>query len=292
MYFLLGTLMLVASTKSTPRVMAWLANREMAPFYCPECKKEVVLHKGQLRDHHFKHKPPVTCSYGSGETSEHFLAKRSLYEELLADKRLKNVDIELIIQFSRPDVYFEIGSTRVAIELQKSSQSIDDIRFRTLKLNQFGIYVVWIIPSHEPHWAKGEPKVCTVQSWHEYLHMMYFGRVYFWQYGKTIRAAHLSKFYRDIPEGNWVEDYEDNIGEDLSGTNWYQENIDSANYGGGRQYVKSFKNVIWSPQCIDLIADFQYTTRNPFITQRFDVPKCNLWIDKFKAWWPKDDYRA
>lgn len=279
--------MLIASTKSSPRIIAWVANREMAPFYCPECDKEVILHKGQIRVPHFKHKPPITCPYGSGESEEHYLAKRSIYNALLLDRRTKNVDIEPRLNGARPDVYFELNSIRIAVELQKSSQSTDDIHHRTLKLNKLGIYVAWVIPSHGPRLVQGENLVCKVQSWHEYLQLMYFGRLYFWQEGKTIRAAHLGKYYRDVSRGNWVEDYEELVGDDLSGTDWYQENYDYAEYGGYPRYYKSMKTILWYPQELDIVDSFKYTLRQRFTTKRFDVPRCTLWMDRFNPWWPK-----
>ena len=286
--------MLVALSNNKVSLPAWVAEREMSPFTCPECEKEVVLHKGQVRVHHFKHKPPITCPYGSGETDEHYIAKKELYDALSGHENILKFGIEYRgLDGARPDVYFETKTPfcRVAIELQKSSQTVEDIARRTLAYTKLGVNVIWIFPFNEPSWVEGESGVCKIQSWHEYFHLMFFGRVYFWQRGRTVRAAHFGKFFRNNPEGNWVEDYEEKVVDDLSETDWYQENHDEAYYGGGRRLVKSYKTVTWAAQSLDLLQDFRPTIRKKFPTKRYTVPDCRLWIDSLRSWWPKEEYR-
>ena len=60
--------MLVASNDGSELINAWDAEKDEAPFFCPECKAEVVLKKGQIRQHHFAHTPPFNCMYGEGES--------------------------------------------------------------------------------------------------------------------------------------------------------------------------------------------------------------------------------
>ena len=286
--------MLVAFTNNKSSVPAWKAEREMLPFSCPECGKEVVLHKGQIRAHHFKHKPPITCTYGTGETDEHYIAKRGLYESLSVQANVSKCEIEYRgLNGPRPDVYFETKtpSARVAVELQKSSQTVEEVARRTTTYAQLGVSVIWVFPYSQPNWVEGETNVCKVQSWHEYFHLMYFGRVYFWQIGRIVRAAHFAKFYRDTPQGNWVEDFEEEVGEDLSGTHFYQDKHDEAYYGGGQRFVKSFKTVLWANEPLDLLQDFRSTTRLHFQTKRFTVPNCRIWIDRLNSWWPKEEFK-
>lgn len=287
--------MLVALANSKSSIPAWKAERDMSPFSCPECGEEVVLHKGQVRVHHYKHKPPITCPYGSGESDEHYTAKKELYESLSGHPNIAKFEIEYRgLAGTRPDVYFETKTPayRVAIELQKSSQKVDDVERRTVTYNRLGVHVIWIFPQKEPSWVNGETSVCKVQSWHEYFHLMFFGRVYFWQSGRTVRAAHLGKFFRDIPSGNWVEDYENKIGEDLSGTHWYDDTHGDAYYGGGRRLVKSFKEVRWAERSLDLLEDFRASTRDKeFRTKRYVVPVCRIWMDRLRSWWPKEEFR-
>ena len=274
--------MLVASSATRLNVPAWIAERGMSPFSCPECRREVVLHKGLVRAHHFKHKPPINCPYGLGESDQHYKAKKGLYDALSGLPNLSKFEIEYRLDGARPDVYFElkIPACRVAIELQKSSQTLEEVARRTSTYAKLGVSVIWIFPFNEPHWVEGEPGVCKAQSWERYFHSMFYGRVYFWQAGRMVRAAHFAKVFRDVPQGNWVEDIEEKIGDDLSGTRWYQEHHDDADYGGGTRFVKSHKTVLWAPQPLDLSQDFDSTARQQFR----DVPACRIWLDRLRSW--------
>ena len=75
--------MLVASSKTQEKSLAWLTEKSQAPFSCPECNSEVILKKGKVRAHHFAHKPPVDCIYGVGESQKHLTIKRQVYEALV-----------------------------------------------------------------------------------------------------------------------------------------------------------------------------------------------------------------
>lgn len=73
-------------------VLAELASKEMAPFRCPECSKEVCLKKGEILRPHFAHLPPASSAASSSsssaanaslcvwspETVEHRLAKHHM----------------------------------------------------------------------------------------------------------------------------------------------------------------------------------------------------------------------
>lgn len=61
--------------------MACRAEKSQAPFYCIECKEEVILRKGKVRMPHYAHKPDreTECAggnEGSAETWQHALAKQ------------------------------------------------------------------------------------------------------------------------------------------------------------------------------------------------------------------------
>jgi len=263
----------------------------MAPFTCPECAKEVILHKGLIRVHHFQHKPPVNCVYGIGETDVHYAAKLAIYDSIRAKGTASRVELEYrLIPGVRPDVYFEIRGNKVAVEIQKTAQTIEEMQRRTVAYDILNVHVAWVLPAGAPTWINADDAVCRVQIWHEFLHASYFGRVYYWQHDRFVRAAHFGKCYREIPEGNWVEDYEEEIGEDLSGTYWYQEEHDGADYGGGRRPLKSQKTVTWYATELDLLSDFRPAKRTEFDCKRYIVPACRLWIDTRKHWWVKDEF--
>ena len=97
--------MLTALCKSST-VIAWEITKELAPFYCPACRQEVLIKKGSVNIHHFAHCRDALCEYGAGETEEHRKIKKNFYEKLL-EKGFSNVAMEKNLCHSRPDVYFE-----------------------------------------------------------------------------------------------------------------------------------------------------------------------------------------
>lgn len=72
-------------------VYAHAAHKSLEPFWCFECKKELVLHKGKKRTH-FQHKadPHSSCSGGGPETEEHQKAKQLLADHLDRWRFIKN----------------------------------------------------------------------------------------------------------------------------------------------------------------------------------------------------------
>jgi len=268
------------------------AQKEMAPFSCPDCSKEVILHKGLIKVHHFQHKPPVTCVYGLGETDVHYTTKLAIYDSIRARGTATCVEVEYqLLPGVRPDVYFEFRNTKVAVEIQKTAQTVEEMQKRTKAYDALKVHVVWIIPDSAPNWIDADRQICRVQMWHEFLHATYFGRVYYWRHDRFVRAAHFGKCHRYIPEGNWVEDWEEEIGDDLSGTYWYDEHHDDAYYGGGSRLLKSQKTVAWYPTELDLLDDFRPTNRKEFDCKRYIVPPCRLWMDKRTPWWAKNKFQ-
>ena len=263
---------------------AWIAERGMSPFSCPECRREVVLHKGLVRAHHFRTQSRRSTALTAwAKADQHYKAKKGLYDALSGLPNLSKFEIEYRLDGARPDVYFElkIPACRVAIELQKSSQTLEEVARRTSTYAKLGVSVIWIFPFNEPHWVEGAAWGLqgSVMGTGIFIRMFY-GRVYFWQAGRMVRAAHFAKVFRDVPQGNWVEDIEEKIGDDLSGTRWYQEHHDDADYGGGTRFVKSHKTVLWAPQPLDLSQDFDSTARQQFR----DVPACRIWLDRLRSW--------
>ena len=115
-----GEMMLTAKRNLSLRVvLARDSERVEAPFTCPGCEKEVVLHKGQIVVHHFKHKPPVTWSRGQGESLDHMRAKLAIYDALLTEANVDEVELEKDFGISVADVYANISGVAVAIEIQR-----------------------------------------------------------------------------------------------------------------------------------------------------------------------------
>ena len=87
--------MLTALRKSDrAKVNALLSERTEAPFVCPKCQCELILHKGRIKIHHFSHKPHSDCTRGEGETLEHLAAKQSIFDALKDQPCVKDLEIE------------------------------------------------------------------------------------------------------------------------------------------------------------------------------------------------------
>ncbi|NUQ67664.1 MAG: hypothetical protein HUU18_05235 [Phycisphaerales bacterium] len=175
------------------------------PFHCPECHKELVLRKGAVVVHHFAHKPPVNCAYGSGETIEHMRAKLAIYEYLSSSPRVLKLDVEKPIERSgikvRPDVRCLVDEKHyLGIEFQKTSLDPREIERRTSAYRTLSVYVLWIVPwpAKLVHGERYQPRETE-----RYLHSLYFGRVFFWKPSVGIVPVHFDDHLIDVPYNEW-----------------------------------------------------------------------------------------
>lgn len=129
------------------RVEAWLAEKGPA-YVCPNCRVPVILRKGQLVAHNFAHKPPVTCSWATGETQAHLRAKRALRDGFAA--RGLRVEVEAPVLSADGDrradvlVHHPTARRRFAIEVQHQALDFDAIDRRTRAYMAAGVAVVWV----------------------------------------------------------------------------------------------------------------------------------------------------
>ena len=86
--------MLIAEQGGTRKIATYSHKGE--PYFCPECKEEVVLRKGKILTHHFAHKSTSNCSRSKGESKEHLRAKILIYEWALAKKM--NCELEMPLE--------------------------------------------------------------------------------------------------------------------------------------------------------------------------------------------------
>ena len=129
---------------SNIKVTARDVTKPEGPFVCPKCSRELNLRKGQIKAHHFAHKPPVTCSYGRGESEAHRKAKWAIYDCL--KKRADVTECELEKSWGEvvSDVYVVIRGAPIALEVQISSLTIDEIMYRTKMYYEKDIAVLWL----------------------------------------------------------------------------------------------------------------------------------------------------
>lgn len=245
------------------KVLARQSEKMHAPFACPTCKREVVLHKGNIRAHHFKHKPPVTCSRGQGETEQHLRAKLGIYDALASEQNITDLELEKDFGASVADVYARIAGVPVAIEIQRSKISVAEVTARTSNYYALGIAVLWIaLPDSTLSTKQYRPS-----AWELWCHAAYFGRVYYWENGQVLRAVHFGPHYKYVESRSWYE----------SGGN-------ERSAGGYERILKQYKTP-HSGVPVLLSRSFHPIRKPAWAGGSVVVPKCLLYVDGQSKWW-------
>lgn len=244
------------------KVLARDSEKVQAPFGCPGCRRVVTLKKGNIKAHHFAHLPPVTCALGSGETEQHFRAKLAIYDALLGEPNVSEVELEKALGTSRADVYAVVSGARVAVEIQRSTLSVNDITARTLNYHRQGIAVLWLaLPSARLHEERFSPN-----AWEKWCHAAYGGRVYYWTEGQQVLPYHYDDYMRWVPESTWYED-----GAEQSA-------------GGYELRSKRWRTLRRGVPAL-ISSSFRKQQRSPFNGGTVSIPECTLYSDVQPAWW-------
>src|SRR5262249_25219750 len=119
-------------------------------YRCPDpaCNQLVTIRKGPKRIDHFAHRPDASCAHGLGETQEHLLAKLLLRDGFR--RRGLQADVERVVLSSESDRRADVliwkpdSDRRVAIEVQHSYLSVEDIERRTKAYIAASVPVIWI----------------------------------------------------------------------------------------------------------------------------------------------------
>jgi competence protein CoiA len=249
-------------TSDNEKVLARSSAKPDAPFMCPACHREVVLHQGLIRIHHFAHKARVACRLGAGETEDHLLTKLSLFDALRAAPNVKHVELEKRFGTSVADVFAVIAGVPVAIEIQRSALAVREITARTQQYHRLGIAVLWIgIPNGDLGLSRYSPA-----AWERWCHAAYFGRVYYWVGGQSLRPIHYGPLALRVEETSWRKHGQ-------------------VHSGGG--YEKRSRR--WrKPQAgkpVLLSNGFRRTSRQAWSGGSVHVPECTLFVDGQPSWW-------
>lgn len=204
--------MLIALLDQT-RVIASFATKG-STYHCPGCGQEVVLKQGRRVIHHFAHKPPVMCSWASGETTLHLKAKEAFYTHFT--ERGLSVEVEYPLNGGkvRADVYV-IGKNGkpVVFELQHSSITPDEIERRTNEYFKLGIALVWV-PLFRPGKLNSEllgsnavvVERYTPKPFERWLHGFHFGKIwYFDPENSQLWHGRFDKSIIEVPVSEWYE---------------------------------------------------------------------------------------
>ncbi|WP_435452511.1 competence protein CoiA [Variovorax sp. LT1P1] len=255
--------MLTATRQHDQRkVLARDSERMEAPFTCPACAREMVLRKGQIRIHHFAHAAATVCRLGAGETQEHLEVKQAIFDGLRDQPTVQGLELEKWLGDSIADVYAVISGVRVAIEVQRSVLGIDQIVHRTSNYHRMGIAVMWVaLPSADLTFDRYSPS-----AWERWCHAAYFGRVYYWHGGQTIRPVHFGPVALHVPEQSWRQ-----YGQEHS--------------AGG--YDKRSKRWVKPQPGIPMLLShhFRGQLRERWNGGKLQIPRCTLFVDKQPVWW-------
>jgi competence protein CoiA len=246
--------MLTAARQSNgQKIAAWEVERSDGPFLCFCCKQNVTLRRGEIKAPHFAHLPPVTCEYGTGESEAHRRCKIALYEGLSNHPRVKKCEMERDLGTVRPDVSAYINDVPVAIEVQISNLSLARIQYRTIEYAHKGIYVLWL-PVQTTAFTR---ELYSPSPWERWLHVAYFGRVYYWLADVRILPVH----FRD-----------------------YRVSV----RGRTRDYQKlSRKKVPINGNVVTLIDDFRPISRQAWLGGGISIPPAKLFVDSQADWYLK-----
>lgn len=256
--------MLTSLTVDRKKLWAALAEKSNAPFYCPECGGETVLHKGRVKIHHFAHKSGALCEYGGGESEAHMRCKSEIYMELAKHTQLE-CELEKPLGKVRPDVWVLSKATgnQCAIEVQISTLTMDKIIYRTEQYNRLGVYVLWLSP-----WTDDlDKRIYSPRMWEKWVHATYFGRVYYWRNGLTVTPIHFGD------NKTWVEE-----------STWYEPGGYEMSAGGYFRTQKRTK-VICPGNDVDIAKAFKPVQREAWAGGDIFVPKSRLLVDTQPVWW-------
>ena len=245
------------------KVIAYKTLKNEGPFYCPICKEAVILRKGTIKVHHFAHRPPVKCKYGMGEKEIHRKIKTSIYEELMKNSQIKKCELERNLGDLIPDISYMINNTYIAIEVQISNLSINEIISRTKKYANKNIHVLWLSDFN----SKLEHEAYSLKAWEKWVHATYYGRVYYWIDKLNLIPIHFSDYY------NYIEAKE-----------WYNQYGDLQTAGGYHIISKRYK-IPKKGNIVNIIDDFKPKLKEAWSGGYINTPECKIIIDKNQKWW-------
>ena len=250
------------------------AEKTDGPFYCPECYSDVILRKCIEKIDHFAHISRLTPMLGGKESELHDTCKKTILEYLKKKHPSGNWDKERPIparpndniQKLQPDISGRINEQKVAIEIQLSTISVNEILKRTLTYKKRNIAILWVVPLVKPIGKEQfRPRL-----FERYLHSMYFGRTYYWwpDLKYQVMPVHYANAKREIPYAEWYEDGE------------------LRQVGGYEKFYKRIKLAEFE-RLLNIDEDFYANKREKFIpeNEKKEVPACCLWQDNLEVWW-------
>lgn len=250
-------------SNSNQKVVARQVTKDYAPFHCEGCGHELVLKKGNIKVHHFAHKPPHGCSRGQGESEAHRKCKETIYFELMKQGNVTDLDIEKDLGAVVADLYCKIDGVPVAIEVQRSNLSVNQITARTSEYCKLGVNVLWLALFDK----KLNDDKYNPTAWMKWCHAAYFGRVFYWIGELNLLPVHYGEYRLDVPESTW-----------------YETGGVERSEGGYTRPSKRYKTPSFG-KVHNIAKDFEPAFKKPWSGGAIVIPKCRLYVSKHRKWW-------
>lgn len=131
--------MLTAYDQSNHKIYAQHASKSES-YFCPICKEQLVLKQGTSKIAHFAHQHRHNHPKHLSESIEHQRYKLQLYQQSVSAGYTPELEVYLPEIQQIPDLLVE----QLAIEIQLSPISVDDLQQRTQGLQKLGYRVIWV----------------------------------------------------------------------------------------------------------------------------------------------------
>ena len=202
---------------SSQRVDAFGASKG-PKYFCPNCRTEVILKQGRIKIHHFAHKPPTDCTWASGETREHLLAKTVIRDAFRLRGYGADYEIEVLSSAGdrRADVLITNSSgVKVAVEIQHTPIPYSAMEVRTGAYVAAKVPVIWIgilskkmkeVAETTKHGLLIDKYV--IRPWEKWAHAYYFKELWYVDpENLTLWKGIFSDHLIDVESSSWYNEY-------------------------------------------------------------------------------------
>ena len=187
-------------------------------YRCPSCGEKVHLKKGAVRTPHFSHYSNSDCDWGGNQSEAHLRTKKLIYEHFLKLKTSEKDIVELEYPLGDAnriaDIYLRMAQFNwqpIAIEIQKTPISREEISIRTDSYFRTGVAVLWIVPATKKDILKKCQKSLAMfrpSDYERWIHGFNFNKIFFFNYEKkNIIEAKLEAQERWIEETDFGGGY-------------------------------------------------------------------------------------
>ncbi len=114
-------------------------------YICPACGSVVIFKCGAIKLPYFAHQKGSECASSEGETAEHLLGKKQIFQWANLNGYQPRYEVYLSEIKQRPDILIEVNGRRIAIEFQCSPISCRRLTERNQGYRQLNIEVIWAL---------------------------------------------------------------------------------------------------------------------------------------------------